>query len=39
MYTKLKKRIYISAFGYKNKGKHPIYVSKQCSEEKCVIYY
>ena len=36
MYTKLKKRMYISAFGYKNKGKHPIYVSKQCSEEKCV---
>ena len=32
----MKKRIYISGFGYKNKGKDPLYVSKQCSEEKRV---
>ena len=26
----------ISAFGYENKEKHPIYVSKECCEEKHV---
>ena len=28
--------IAISAFGYENKEKHPIYLSKKCCEENCV---
>ena len=28
--------IYITVFGYENKEKHPIYVSKECYEEKHV---
>ena len=31
-----KNSISISVFGYENKAKHPIYVSKQCYEEKHV---
>ena len=31
-----KNSIGISVFGYENKGKYPIYVSKQCCEEKHV---
>ena len=33
---KRKNSINISVFGYENKGKCPIYVSKECSEEKHV---
>ena len=29
----------ISVFGYEKKEKHPIYVSKKCSEESLLIYY
>ena len=29
----------ISVFGYENKEKHPIYVSKQFCEKKMLIYY
>ena len=29
----------ISVFGYENKEKHPIYVSKECCEENMLIYY
>ena len=37
-FTKLKNgtSISISVFGYENKGKHRIYVSKKCCEEKHV---
>ena len=36
-FTKSKKKfIGISVFGYENKEKYPIYVSKQCCEEKYV---
>ena len=31
--------ISISVFGYEDKGKHPIYVSKQFCEEKHIDYY
>ena len=31
-----KNSVGISVFGYENKEKHPIYVSKQCCEEKTV---
>ena len=29
----------ISVFGYENKEKHPIYVSKKCCEKNMLIYY
>ena len=34
-----KNSIGISIYGYENKEKHPIYVSKKCREENMLIYY
>ena len=31
--------ISISVFGYENKEKHPIYVSKKCAKKNMLIYY
>ena len=34
-----KKSICISVFGYENKEKHPIYISKKCCEKQNMLIY